>query len=36
MSGNQVLYFFQNRPDTTAFVCEVLIHIPENIQVPPE
>ena len=33
--GNCVLYYLQDRPDR-AFVCEKLMHISEDTQVPPD
>ena len=33
--GNRVLYYLQDGPDR-AFVCEELIHVSENTQVPPD
>ena len=33
--SNQVLYYLQSEPDK-AFVCDKLMHISEDAQVPPE
>ena len=33
--GNRVLYYLQDGPDR-AFVCEELIHVSEDTQVPPD
>ena len=33
--GNHVLYYLQNKPDKT-FVCEELMHIPQDTLVPPK
>ena len=32
--GNRLLYYLQDGPDR-AFVCEELVHVPEDTQVPP-
>ena len=33
--GNRVLYYLQDRPDR-AFVCEELMHVFEDTQIPPD
>ena len=33
--GNRVLYYLQDGPDR-VFVCEELMHVSEDTQVPPE
>ena len=33
--SNRVLYYLQDRPDR-AFVCEELMHVSEDAQVPPD